>query len=121
MKTLLTAISALLISTVSFPQKDVKLEDVASHVGDSVRVCGKIMTARYLDRSESGPTLMNMGKPYPDQPLTIVIYKKDRKNFDLIPEVELIDKDICVTGVVILYKEKAQMVLNSKEQLVVKE
>ena len=114
-------LAAVLLCAVSFAQKDIKLEEVASHVGDSVKVCGKILTGRYLDRSESGPTLLNMGKPFPDQYLTVVIYKKDRNKFDVVPETDLINKEVCVTGVVVLFKEKPQIVLYNKEQLIVKE
>lgn len=121
MKKLTVLTAAVLLSFSAYSQKEIKLEEVSEHVGDSVKVCGKILTGRFLDKSESGPTLLNMGRPYPDQLLTVVIYKKDRKNFDLMPETELINKDVCVTGVVILYKEKPQVVLYTKEQLLVRE
>jgi hypothetical protein len=119
MKKLTAFIIAIAVTSVAWSQKEIKLEEVGNYVGDSVKVCGKILTGRYLDRSEAGPTLLNMGKPYPDQLLTVVIYKRDRKNFDIVPEVELLNKDVCVTGVVVIYKEKPQMILYSKEQLVV--
>jgi hypothetical protein len=117
----LTVLAAFILGgTVAFSQKQISLDEIPGHVGDSVKVCGKILTGRYLDRSETGPTLLNMGKPFPDQLLTVVIYKKDRKNFDVIPETELIDKEVCVSGVLVLYKERPQMVLYTKEQLEIK-
>ena len=121
MKKLTVLLAAVLVYATGFAQKDIRMEEVAAHVGDSVKVCGMILTGRYLDRSESGPTLLNMGRPFPDQYLTAVIYKKDRKNFDIIPETELINKEVCVTGVVVLYKEKPQIILYTKEQLTIKE
>ena len=40
---------------------NIKAEDAAQHIGDSVTVCAKVFTARYLDRSKGKPTLLNPG------------------------------------------------------------
>jgi hypothetical protein len=117
MKKLTVLLGAMLFVSFAFGQKTIKLEEVANHVGDSVMVCGKVMTARFIDRSEAGPTLLNLGKAFPDQLLTVVIYRKDRQNFDIVPETDLLNKEICITGVVVMYKEKPQIVLYSKDQL----
>ncbi|HVF81267.1 MAG TPA: hypothetical protein VM884_05015, partial [Flavisolibacter sp.] len=67
------------------------------------------------------PTLINLGAPYPNQPLTIVIYEEDRAKFSSAPEEAFLDKEICVTGTLQLYNEKPQMVIRRKEQITVKE
>jgi hypothetical protein len=99
----------------------IKAEEAAQHIGDSVMICAKVYTARYLDRSKGKPTLINLGAPYPNQPLTIVIYEEDRAKFSSAPEEAFLDKEICVTGTLQLYNEKPQMVIRRKEQITVKE
>lgn len=98
-------------------KKNIKLEDVANFVGDSVTVCGKVFTARYLPNSNNKPTLLNMGAAYPDQFLTVVIYELDRNKFQYAPEVLFQDKDVCVTGRIELYNNKPQIIIHNKEQI----
>ena len=97
----------------------IALEDVARHVGDSVMVCGKIFTSRYLPNANNKPTLMNMGAAYPNQLLTVVIYEQDRNNFDAGPEDFYRDKTICVRGRIELYNGKPQIIVHRKSQITV--
>ena len=71
----------ILLSLCAFCQKDIKLEEIKDHVGDSVKICGKIFTARYFANAQDAPTLLNMGDAYPNQKITIVIYGNTRKEF----------------------------------------
>ncbi|HZH63474.1 MAG TPA: hypothetical protein VEY10_01195 [Flavisolibacter sp.] len=98
----------------------IKAEEAAQHIGDSVMICAKVYTARYLDRSKGKPTLINMGAPYPNQPLTIVIYEEDRAKFNGAPEEAFLDKEICVIGTLQLYNERPQIVVRRKEQITMK-
>ena len=93
------------------------LDNLSLFVGDSVTISGRIFSARYFSDSKTAPTLLNMGAPYPDQPLTIVIEQKDRLLFDDKPEEVYLDKDITVSGRVTLYKNKPQIFVRSKAQL----
>ena len=92
------------------------LEELDLFVGDSVSVTGKVYTARFLEDTKTKPTLLNIGAPYPDQPLTLVIENEDRKNF-LRPEEEYLFKTIRVAGKVVSFKGKPQIVLTSPAQL----
>ncbi|MBS1598384.1 MAG: hypothetical protein JST75_09160 [Bacteroidetes bacterium] len=49
---------------------------------------------------------MEVGDDYPNQPLTIVIWVKDRENFEDIPEMMYVYKDACITGKLVLDKGK---------------
>ena len=44
------------------------------------------------------PTFLNLGASYPDNPLTIVIFCDDRKNFKQPSEEFYENKNVCVTG-----------------------
>lgn len=95
----------------------ISLNDVNQHVGDSVKVCGKIFTTRYLPNSGSSPTLLNVGAAYPRQLLTLVIYGAYRNKFAAAPENFYQNKHVCVTGKVELYNNKPQIVIRSSEQI----
>lgn len=99
----------------------IRLEDVASHVGDSVIVCGKIYSTRYLINIDNKPTLFNLGASYPKQVLTMVIYESDRKNFNDNPETFYRDKDVCITGKIELYNSRPQIVVRNKDQVQTKD
>lgn len=99
----------------------IKAEEAAQHIGDSITVCAKVFTARYLERSKGQPTLLNMGAAYPNQPLTVVIFGEDRAKFGTAPEQAYNDKEICVTGVLQLFNEKPQIVVRNKEQITIKQ
>jgi len=112
---------AILFSFASFAQTAIKLEDVGKHVGDSVKVCGKIYGGIFLDRSKGTPTFLNVGGIYPNNPLTIVIWADLRKEFEQKPEEFYKDKKVCVVGKVELFRDKPQIVLHSKGQIIINE
>lgn len=108
---------AIIYSLTSFAQTEIKLEEVGKHVGDSVKVCGKIYGGIFLDRSKDTPTFLNVGGAYPNNPLTIVIWADLRKEFEQKPEEFYKDKAVCIFGKISLFKDKPQIVLYSKNQL----
>lgn len=99
-------------------QTNIKLEDVAKHVGDSVTVCGKVADMRYFENSKNKPTLLNMGAKHPNGLLTVVIWENTRALFTSKIE-DLKDKEVCITGRIILYKEKPEIVIDNPGQITV--
>jgi hypothetical protein len=82
----------------------VGLFDLVNHVGEVVKVCGKV----YGEKAFSGMTLLNVGADYPNQLLTIVL-KGDAK-----------DKwqsgytgNVCVKGTIVRYKGKPEIAISS--------
>jgi micrococcal nuclease len=102
-----------------FAQKEIKLDDASKSVGDSVRVCGKVFSSRFFANAQDAPTLLNLGAAYPNQLITVVIYSNNRNLFSEAPEIYFKDKEICVSGKIVLYKEKPQIVIYNKEQIMV--
>jgi hypothetical protein len=119
MKKAASLVIALICSLASFAQTAIKLEDAGKHVGDSVKVCAKIYGGIFLDRSTGTPTFLNVGGLYPNNQLTIVIWADLRKEFEQKPEEFYKDKNVCIFGKITLFKDKPQIVLYSKSQLVV--
>lgn len=95
MKPLFTCIFSLWC-LVSVAQTKISVDSVNSHKGELVIVCGKVFGSKYLEKSQL--TFIDLGALYPDAPLTIVIFGKDRTNFPESPETLYADKQICVTG-----------------------
>jgi TonB family protein len=98
----------------------VSLSEIGLFEGDSVTVSGKVFTARYLENTKTKPTLLNIGAPYPDQPLTVVIENENRKKFPR-PEEEYLHKTVRITGKVVSLQGNPQIVLYNTEQIEVLE
>lgn len=113
----ITLFSLFVVAAVT-AQTSIKLEDVSKHIGDSVTVCGKVADMRYFENSKNKPTLLNIGAKHPDELLTLVIWENARALFTGKVE-DLMDKNICITGRIILYKEKPEIVIERPEQIVV--
>jgi hypothetical protein len=92
-------------------------EEAAKHVGDNVKVCGKIFGGRFFETSNNSPTLLNMGAAFPASPITIMITLDVRNKLGYVPEQQLKEKNICVTGKVELFKGKPEIVVSDMAQL----
>jgi hypothetical protein len=92
-------------------------EEAAKHVGDNVKVCGKIYGGRFFETSNNSPTLLNMGAAFPASPITIMLTLEVRNKLGYTPEQELKEKNICVTGKVELFKGKPEIVVSDIAQL----
>jgi hypothetical protein len=104
-------------SMIVYCQTTIKLEDISKHIGDSVKVCGKVAGGRYVESAQNSPTVLNLGAAYPDQLLTIIIRKEQRSEYKEAPETMFLDKEICVTGTIVLFRERPQIVVYRKEQI----
>lgn len=107
---------AFLIFSNAKGQANIKLDDVSKHIGDSVTLCGQVVDMRYFETSKNQPTFLNIGAKYPNQKITVVIWGETRKLFTGNIE-DLKDKEICITGRIILYKEKAEIIIYDPAQI----
>ena len=113
-------IGGLILAGVVQAQKVITIDSLSQHVGDSVTVCTRIYGGIFLDRSKDSLTLLNAGGRYPNSPLTVLIRINARRQFKDTPEVFYKDKDVCITGKIILYKEKPEIIVYDEKQIVVK-
>src|SRR5215217_3817479 len=112
----------LLISLVCqycFAQKEVKIEQLKEHIGDSIQTRGKVYSISYMERLKNKPTFINVGAAYPNQLLTIVIWGNVRAKLGYKPEQEFAKGFITVVGKVELYKDKPQIIIKAPEQLII--
>jgi len=85
-----------------------------------IGVSGFVASARYAESSMKQPTFLNLGKPYPNQDFTVVIWGLDRENFPQPPEKLYLHKNITVTGEVTTYRGKPEITVHDPSQIVVK-
>jgi ATP-dependent helicase YprA (DUF1998 family) len=106
------------ITSSAFSQKEIKLEDVRNHIGDSVKLRAKIYDGKYIESAEGRPTFLNVGNKYPNALLTLVIWEDVRKQFKSPPE-EMYNKgnEKWITGKIILYKNKPEIVITNPNQI----
>ena len=102
----------------SLAQQELKPEELKDHIGDSVKVKGKIFGVRYFESAKNSPTLINVGGAYPNQLYTIVIFGDVRKKLGFDPEEsKYAGGTAIVTGKVELYRDKPQIVITDPAQL----
>jgi hypothetical protein len=107
-------------------KKDVVLVDIenidlakaAEYEGKLVSICAKVFSTKVLN--SNGMTFLNVGGAYPNSPLTIVIYSDSRGNFNFKPEDFYKGKDICVKGIIKIYKGKPEIIVNTEHDIQVK-
>jgi hypothetical protein len=91
-------------------------EDAPGHIGETATVCGVVASAKYEANAKSQPTLLDLGKSYPNAVFTAVVYGDNRAKFGT-PETSLRGKRICVTGKISDYQGKPEIVLTDPSQL----
>src|SRR5712691_1663756 len=72
--------------------------DAAKYIGKSATVCGLVASTSYALQSLGRPTFLNLDRPYPKQPFTVLIWGEDRSSFSPPPEKAYNGKKICVSG-----------------------
>ncbi len=84
---------------------------VKEYIGSNKRVtvCGTIVATKKHDK---GHIFINMDKSFPNQPLAITIWGSNVTNFAYEPEVELLNKRVCLTGKISEYNGTPTMYLN---------
>ena len=55
--------------------------EARNHISETATVCGKVASTHYAPRSHGQPTFINLDKPYPNSPFTVVIWGFDREKF----------------------------------------
>jgi hypothetical protein len=117
MKYQLLFCTCLITSVFASAQQQISLKDAAAYAGDSVLVCGKISGTRFFSESADSLTLLNVGAPFPNQQLTLVIREEARKTFASPPENYYKDKQVCVYGTVTIYNGKPQINIYKQDQI----
>ncbi|MEO8146556.1 MAG: hypothetical protein ABI723_02910 [Bacteroidia bacterium] len=107
----LIAIALLFVTTVIKAQE----KHDTTHAGANLTVCGIVES---VNVSKSNITYINFNKEKTDSPYTGVIFARDTINFTAYkPKDFLTGKNICISGIVSIYKDKPQIVIKSPKQI----
>ncbi|HMI62292.1 MAG TPA: S1/P1 nuclease [Puia sp.] len=88
--------------------KSIDIKDAANHIDEYAKVCAMVYGYKALD----GLTLLNLGASYPDQLMTVVLKGAAKESAASID-----GKTICVTGKIILYKGKPEIIVTDPAML----
>ncbi|MEC4003641.1 hypothetical protein OX283_003135 [Flavobacterium sp. SUN052] len=103
--------------TSSFSQEKVSLNKIDQYEGKIVTICEKVQST-FLSKN-SKTTMLNFGKPYPNQTFIITIFEKDLVNFSYEPSIFLKGKTVCVTGTVIIYKGMPEIIIKDEKDILI--
>ena len=106
-----------ILSFSSFAQQEIKIEEVRNHIGDSVTIRDKIFGGKYIQSVKGSPTFLNVGDEYPNAPLTLVIWDDTRKQFKAAPEELYKNQQVFITGKIVLYKDKPEIIITNPKQI----
>ncbi len=90
-----------------------------NYVGQRVAVRGTVAEYRYLVNGKGRPTWISLGAKYPvENRLSVVVWGDDRSKFGRALSENLVNRQICVTGVIKLYDGTPQITLKWPQNLV---
>jgi len=83
-----------------------------NHIGENIEVCGKI---KEIYHHKNGHIFLDLDGKYPNQKMTLIIWNDYKNNFN---NINFKNKYICVKGFIKTYKDKIEMFLENKSQIV---
>jgi hypothetical protein len=116
-KILLISAFALLFAFKASAQKVIATKDATSHINEKVSICDKVFSTKLI--SGSNMTFLDLGGFHPNQLITVVIKGEDRGKFRNAPEDYYKGKNVCITGTVIDYKGKPEIVVSDSTQIII--
>lgn len=114
MKFFLTVSFFVMVAGTCHAQNTIAAKDAKAHMGETVIITEKVFGGKLLS---SNMTLIDLGGRYPNQLLTIMIPPADRSKFVGQPETDWKDKTVTVTGKIIDYKGKPEIVVTEQSQV----
>ncbi len=101
----------------------VTAEEAANRIGEEVVIKSYVVTIFYAKNSTGKPTFLNLVKPFPDNPIAIILFENELKKLK-INASDYLNKTILVRGWVRYYrdeekpyKNKASITIYDKSQI----
>jgi len=80
------------------PEIQISAFEAGDYIGTVAEVCGVVESADYVRSIDGEPTFLNLGRAYPNQPFTAVIWGNDRRKWSTAPEIQYLHREICIIG-----------------------
>ncbi len=84
------------LNPTDLPKGKINTVQAKYNIGTKSCVCGTVVSTKYSEKS--GAVFLNLDKKFPNQIFSATIWKDARSNFSYLPEIELKDKKVCLTG-----------------------
>jgi len=107
-------------SPPSVSERIIPWERASDYIGQRMTVYGPVVSTNYAERSNGQPTFLNLGRPYPNQGFTVVIWGRDRSKFPPSPEKYYEGKTIYVTGLIEDYRGVPEIIITNPNQIEVR-
>lgn len=104
-------------NTIVQAQTSITPKEAKDHMGDSVQVCDRVLGGKYLLQAKDAPARLYIGSRQPNPMLTIVINADVRRLMKYDPEKKLVNKKVCVKGVITTYEGRPAIVLQRPEDI----
>lgn len=117
---ILLLFSILFLSFNAFSQETIISSQAKDFVGKEVFLTGKVAGSRLFQRPTGDMLLLNIDKPHPENEITVVI-EADVLSKGKFTEESLKGKQIKVKGVVSIFKEKPQIILENEANLIIEQ
>jgi micrococcal nuclease len=115
MKNIIILALFVVLSVKASAQTIIAAKDAAKHIGETVTITEKVFSGKYFENNKM--TLLDLGGYNPNQLLTVMIPGADKEKFKGNPEVDYKGKEVSVTGKIIDYKGKPEIVVTDPKQL----
>lgn len=115
MKKYLLFLFISLAGVAASPQTKIAAKDAAKHLNETVTIADKVYSTKLIENTKM--VLLDLGGTHPNQYLTVVIRGGDRSKFNAKPQEYYRGRDVIVTGKLINYKGKPEIIVSSPNEL----
>ena|ERR1700744_2630048 len=111
----LLVIAALFITVAASAQTKITAKEASKHINETVTVTGKVFNGKLI--ASNNMTLLDLNGYNPNQDLTVMIEGTNRSKFSGKPEEDFKGKEVTITGKIIDYKGKPEIVVTEPDQI----
>ncbi len=85
------------------------------HIDGKIGTCGTVVSTKFHE--PSGATFLNLDRKFPNQVFSVTIWKDSRTHFSYMPEHYLLNKKVCITGVVKMSRGTPTVNVRNEKQI----
>jgi hypothetical protein len=115
MKRLFLLAVTIMLLLIKVSAQTVPAKDALKHTGKKVTICDKVYGVKITDNKKEAA--LYLGGDYPNQLVTVIAIGDDQVNAKNRSEADYKGKDICVTGIIVNNKGKAQITVTEPKQV----
>jgi hypothetical protein len=109
LRTFTLAVFLLSTALLTVSAQTITAADAKNHIGERETVCGLVAGKHVAAQSQGSPTFVDLDKPSPSQTFTVLVWGRDNPAVGTLPS----SGQLCVTGTVVLYRGKPEIVLHT--------